>query len=514
MSLLLTFMELDKLNESTNKHKKSKSTCTWAFIGKAGFWNRRLGCDDTITISRPMETSAKSEAEALNNIKYRIRQNNNLPKDTALYLFDYELLNKTEFDNASKPTAERPFCKKCERALTDSGYCPVCDIGEEDLDEGIFDALPDKNSWVMMSPVVNKYSNDPVSVNNVNQVTNTSDSAMSSQNQAQQQVTIQTPSNKNIVTIVYDNTAHKLRARADDGIHGEANVAFPNTLRVHSGLQYEVEKLIWNGKNYRVSGEITPIINSGVTKTLNINEKINKENFKMNFTSVFEELNNLYEEVAAETEDTDDAELDIEVAEDSEADVAETANKTEESNDTEAEEPKQVILECSKCGSIILKNESDIKFDEATDLVDIEVPCQYCEETEGYKLIGMVAVYETPEALEEDFIFDKNNKIDKNLLNAQNTKFIDPEQAKKGDLVVGALITAHSSEPKYFPRVAKVLEVKPKNEQGIGIKLKMLTSLFSNVSTGVTNMHLNSEAGDKLILYTKKISKAASTEES
>lgn len=504
MSLLLTFMELDKLNESANKRKKSESTCTWSFIGKAGFWNRRLGCEDTITISRPMETSAKSEAEALNNIKYRIRQNNNLLKDTALYLFDYELLNKTEFDNASKPTAERPFCKKCERALTDSGYCPVCDIGEEDLDEGIFDVLPDKNSWVMMPQVVNKYSNAPVPANNVNQVTNMSDSVRPSQNQTPQQVTIQTPSNKNIVTIVYDNTAHKFRARADDGIHGEANVAFPNALRLHSGLQYEVEKLIWNGKNYRVSGEITPIINSSVTKTLDINEKINKENFKMNFTSVFEELNNLYEEVTAETEDTDDVELDIEAIEDSEADAAEVVNKTEESNDTKAEEPKQVILECSKCGSIVLKNESDIKFDEATDLVDIEVPCQYCEETEGYKLIGMVAAYEAPEALGEDFIFDKNNKIDKNLLNAQNTKFIDPEQAKKGDLVVGALITAHSSEPKYFPRIAKVLEVKPKNEQGVGIKLKMLTSLFSNVSTGVTNMRLNSEAGDKLILYTKK----------
>lgn len=62
-----------------------------------------------------------------------------------------------------------------------------------------------------------------------------------------------------IVTIVYDTKAHKLRARADDGVHGEANVAFPNNLRTNEGQQYEVDDLIWNGKNYRVSGNIVAI---------------------------------------------------------------------------------------------------------------------------------------------------------------------------------------------------------------------------------------------------------------
>jgi hypothetical protein len=63
---------------------------------------------------------------------------------------------------------------------------------------------------------------------------------------------------KHRVTIVYDSKAHKLRARADDGVHGEANVAFPNHLREKEGQVYQVDELIWNGKNYRASGTITP----------------------------------------------------------------------------------------------------------------------------------------------------------------------------------------------------------------------------------------------------------------
>ena len=62
-----------------------------------------------------------------------------------------------------------------------------------------------------------------------------------------------------IVTIVYDNRVHKLRAVADDGVHGKANVAFPNDLRKREGQKYSVDELIWNGKNYRVSGEIVEI---------------------------------------------------------------------------------------------------------------------------------------------------------------------------------------------------------------------------------------------------------------
>ena len=58
------------------------------------------------------------------------------------------------------------------------------------------------------------------------------------------------------VEIVYDRT--ELRARGDDGIHGQAWVQFPKDLRQY-GKVYKVDQLIWNGKNYRVKGNIEEI---------------------------------------------------------------------------------------------------------------------------------------------------------------------------------------------------------------------------------------------------------------
>lgn len=58
------------------------------------------------------------------------------------------------------------------------------------------------------------------------------------------------------VEIVYDR--NELRARGDDGIHGKAWVQFPKDLRQY-GKVYKVDQLIWNGKNYRVKGNIEEI---------------------------------------------------------------------------------------------------------------------------------------------------------------------------------------------------------------------------------------------------------------
>lgn len=61
----------------------------------------------------------------------------------------------------------------------------------------------------------------------------------------------------------------------------------------------------------------------------------------------------------------------------------------------------QVVLECSKCGALVLKAEADVQVDEGTDLANVEEACQYCEEAEGYKVIGSLAPYEVVEAEEE-----------------------------------------------------------------------------------------------------------------
>lgn len=101
----------------------------------------------------------------------------------------------------------------------------------------------------------------------------------------------------------------------------------------------------------------------------------------MNFTSVFEELNSLYEDKVDETPVE-------EVADDVIAD--EPAD----------EEPKQVVLECSKCGALVIKDEADVTVDAETDLANVDEACQYCEETEGYKIVGAVVPYAVESAEE------------------------------------------------------------------------------------------------------------------
>jgi hypothetical protein len=65
------------------------------------------------------------------------------------------------------------------------------------------------------------------------------------------------PSGKYAVRIVSHNG--RLRALGTDGVHPAAWVAFPNNLRQFDGQLYEVDQLIWNGKNYRVAGNIVEI---------------------------------------------------------------------------------------------------------------------------------------------------------------------------------------------------------------------------------------------------------------
>ncbi len=130
------------------------------------------------------------------------------------------------------------------------------------------------------------------------------------------------------------------------------------------------------------------------------------------FMSVFEDLNAIYDEglesetkeelteevmsepVVAETEAT-------EVAEAAEEPLTEDSEEVVDNNDEETEEPKQLILECDKCGALVIKIESDAVFDEETDLVNVEETCQYCEETAGYKIIGVVAPFEVSEKSED-----------------------------------------------------------------------------------------------------------------
>ena len=181
MSLLLTFMELDKLYESTMSRQDLISHI------KASGRNYNFNTKSTEQLFRIWERIQKEDLEAVS----------------------------TSSDNNNNSS----ICGECGARLTDGGLCPVCDDGEEDLYE-----------WV---------DANGATANNMQKPS--------------------TGNGNNIVTIVYDIVKHKLRAQADDGIHGRGYVAFPNNLRTAEGQQYEVETLTWTGKNYRVSGNIKPI---------------------------------------------------------------------------------------------------------------------------------------------------------------------------------------------------------------------------------------------------------------
>lgn len=123
----------------------------------------------------------------------------------------------------------------------------------------------------------------------------------------------------------------------------------------------------------------------------------------MNFISTFDELNKLYEAVEAEAVETSAKNVEEACAK---RELSEATDEPEISVEDEEieiveDEPRQVIIECSKCGALVIKDEADIIVDEKTDLVNVEDTCAFCEESEGYKIIGVVAPYEVAETENE-----------------------------------------------------------------------------------------------------------------
>jgi hypothetical protein len=158
--------------------------------------------------------------------------------------------------------------------------------------------------------------------------------------------------------------------------------------------------------------------------------KINlRSKVDMNFQSVLEELNSLYEEdlskveeveIETEVEEIEEensakepvAERLIEATEEPEADeeieiVEDPA--TEEPPVEAGQEDVQLVLECANCGGLIIKQEAEAKVDEEADLVNIGETCQYCEETIGYKILGILNPYtnDDEEVFEEDSVAEE-----------------------------------------------------------------------------------------------------------
>lgn len=252
-----------------------------------------------------------SRQELINNLK-SIGRNYKFDKYTDEQL--YYIWQKESAKASKKTPVEEPmpsrdiqYCDECGMQLTDGGFCPVCDDGAEDLDECKLEETSTKSLYIcsecgfetelfddefdgccpnchdhhggfgkceelyegllMSESLFDTIKDDAKYMNWISRTPLPNNPAVQQSPSQPQSVqpTPQTPppapvpAAGNIVTIVYDAKAHKLRARADDGVHGEANVAFPNALRNREGQQYEVDELVWNGKNYRAVGNIVAI---------------------------------------------------------------------------------------------------------------------------------------------------------------------------------------------------------------------------------------------------------------
>ncbi len=230
----------------------------------------------------------------------------------------------------------------------------------------------------------------------------------------------------------------------------------------------------------------------GVTKLKavqeNLDEKITKENYEMNFQTILEELDRLYEsdetsrpvkwvpddfrnengervymlycgstKMFSGTQDECKAYLEKHTIKESVDDDSETDNleDTKESSDDEEilvdDEPiveeTQLVLECSKCGALVIKAEGDVEVDDGTDLANIEDACAFCEEAEGYKVIGTFTPSEasTTESLHE--LFGKK-RYSYDI--SKKAKLIPYDQLEKGDLVVGEMDGIYDDEKGFY----------------------------------------------------------------
>ena len=114
MSLLLTFMELDKLYEAVKPEK-------WFFKGTATIAPGCPNAGKRFDIEDFIQVNGKSEIDAIKNVKYKICKDNGLAP-TKLNLSNYNIFAASELEPEEDKTC--PACEKAE--LSDGGICRVC----------------------------------------------------------------------------------------------------------------------------------------------------------------------------------------------------------------------------------------------------------------------------------------------------------------------------------------------------------------------------------------------------
>jgi hypothetical protein len=119
------FMELNSLYEAIEEGKR------WEFIGKVEYFNRLTCRIESIEVKRPIYVNGVSKKQALNNAKYIIRKEHELPENTVLTPLEYSI---KEVSVKIPPE----YCPDCKAELNDAHECPRCnpDFGLGDIYDG------------------------------------------------------------------------------------------------------------------------------------------------------------------------------------------------------------------------------------------------------------------------------------------------------------------------------------------------------------------------------------------
>ena len=125
----------------------------------------------------------------------------------------------------------------------------------------------------------------------------------------------------------------------------------------------------------------------------------------MNFQTVLEELERLYDEetVSEKPEEAKEEKVVTEAAEPDNDDVDDEEIVIEDDEPAEekgTEETITFVLECCNCGAVSVKVDAEAKVDEESGLVNTDEACQYCEATEGYKILGTLNPYAAADTAE------------------------------------------------------------------------------------------------------------------
>lgn len=119
----------------------------------------------------------------------------------------------------------------------------------------------------------------------------------------------------------------------------------------------------------------------------------------MNFQTILEELDRLYEEMPAAEAPVEQEDAVLEEA--AEEDVIEEEADEEIEIVDDEEVATKLVLECGNCGAVVIKADDEVVVDEETSVANVDEACKFCEAAVGYKVIGTFTPYEDEQEGEE-----------------------------------------------------------------------------------------------------------------